>query len=303
VDKVLAAMRRCGVLPCLCGGKREAVPYTVEALREVGFPCAEIDLDWQNGMDDLSKLFLEECGVWLGARAHSVQQAQLAFSAGARWVSLEQGASREPAWRKALFTDRNSADAAEGSACRKAWVYLRGAGAEPAWTATAADGLIVSECPDANRRRFWLAEKNAIAVAEPAIAYPMGQAREQARALLAVWQETLGFSLAHIGLNGENPEQAEQTAQSFSKLLGLPYRSGEASAFAGTLVEVMKTPGRGAYGHIGILTDDLDRGMYFAERAGFAFDPESRKNNAAGQAILYYLDRDISGFAVHLLQK
>ncbi|NCB05329.1 MAG: VOC family protein [Clostridia bacterium] len=113
----------------------------------------------------------------------------------------------------------------------------------------------------------------------------------------------MGFTLAHVGLNGIDASDAQTIARAFSALLGLPHRPQPASHFAGSLVEVMSGGGRGAHGHIGFGTDDLPRAMYFASRAGFAFDPDSRKDDALGNPLLYYLKNEIAGFGIHLLQK
>ncbi|NLI22022.1 MAG: hypothetical protein GX418_10830 [Clostridiales bacterium] len=161
---------------------------------------------------------------------------------------------------------------------------------------------LVQGCTDPERTRRLLALPGVAAVRWPLAALP-GKAGEQAENLKRVWALTLGFSLAHIGINSTRAGESEEIAQSFATLLGMPYTPGPASDYAGTLVEAMKAGGRGAHGHIGIQTDCLERGMYFATRSGFAFDPDSRKNDASGRAILYYLDREIGGFAIHLLQR
>lgn len=51
-----------------------------------------------------------------------------------------------------------------------------------------------------------------------------------------------GLSLAHIGINCADEESARQTAAALCGLLGLEYRPGEKSIFAGSIVECMKPP-------------------------------------------------------------
>ena len=150
--------------------------------------------------------------------------------------------------------------------------------------------------------RPWLAAPAVLAV-RVNLSVTEANAATLATSLKHRWAANMGFTLAHIGLNGEHAPEAEAIARAFSALLGLPHRPQPASHFAGTLVEVMSGGGRGTHGHIGFGTDDLPRAMYFASRAGFAFDPASRKDDALGNPLLYYLKDEIAGFGVHLLQK
>ena len=74
------------------------------------------------------------------------------------------------------------------------------------------------------------------------------------------------------------------------------------SIFAGTGIEVMKTPFRGAKGHIGIKTNFIERAKAYLEMQGFEFDPASA-NVKDGQLKAIYLKDEIAGFAIHLVQK
>ena len=68
-------------------------------------------------------------------------------------------------------------------------------------------------------------------------------------------EQMLGFELAHVGINETDEEAADKTAGRFESIFGLEKKTGSGSVFAGTAVEVMKTPGLGAKGHIGIRTN------------------------------------------------
>ena len=113
----------------------------------------------------------------------------------------------------------------------------------------------------------------------------------------------LGFELRHVGINCADEAEAERTARSFCALLGLEYRPGNSSIFAGTAVECMKTPFLGARGHLAIGTNSVDRAVYHLELQGAAFDESTRKTDAKGAAKSIYLKDEIGGFAVHLVQK
>ncbi|MBQ2948413.1 MAG: hypothetical protein IJD94_05490, partial [Clostridia bacterium] len=74
------------------------------------------------------------------------------------------------------------------------------------------------------------------------------------------------------------------------------------SIFAGTGIEVMKTPFRGAKGHIGIKTNFIERAKAYMERQGFEFD-ETSANYKDGKLKAIYFKDEIAGFALHLVQK
>ena len=117
-------------------------------------------------------------------------------------------------------------------------------------------------------------------------------------------QTMLGFELAHIGINAENEEEAVKAANRFAFIFGMPAKVGNSSIFAGTAVEVMKTPYLGKNGHIAIRTNYIDRAVNYLENVlGVAFDEESAKRDAKGALKAIYLKEEIGGFAVHLVQK
>lgn len=113
----------------------------------------------------------------------------------------------------------------------------------------------------------------------------------------------LGFELAHVGVNCADDKEAEQTAKTLCTLFGLDYKAGNSSIFAGKAVECMKKPGRGAHGHIAIGTNSVDRAVYHLGRQGVEFIEDSRVLDAKGKTKAIYLKQELSGFAIHLVQK
>ena len=112
----------------------------------------------------------------------------------------------------------------------------------------------------------------------------------------------LGFTLKHIGVNCKDEKDAESVAMQFSTLLGIPYKPGNSSVFAGTLVECMKGNGLGTNGHIAIGTHNVDRAMYHLGRMGIKFNESTLKRDDRGIAKIVYLQDEIGGFAVHLVK-
>ena len=75
----------------------------------------------------------------------------------------------------------------------------------------------------------------------------------------------LGFKLLHVGVNNASEEVAAAESAKFATLLGENVKVGNSSMFVGTLIEMMKNPGRGTNGHICIQTNYLDRAIYHLE--------------------------------------
>jgi 2-dehydro-3-deoxyphosphogluconate aldolase / (4S)-4-hydroxy-2-oxoglutarate aldolase len=112
----------------------------------------------------------------------------------------------------------------------------------------------------------------------------------------------LGFQLAHLGINEENPEKALHTAELLSSTLYLPVKEGNSSIFAGSDFEVMKKKYLGQHGHVAIATNDIRRAVSYLKMKGISVLPETAKESD-GKLKAIYLDQEIAGFAIHLLQK
>ena len=113
----------------------------------------------------------------------------------------------------------------------------------------------------------------------------------------------LGFTLKHVGINCENAEQAASTAKALCAIFGLPYKAGNSSDFAGTVVECCKVKKPGAMGHIAIGTNNVDRAIYHLGRQGVKFlDTDKVVDAASGKTKAIYLADEFGGFAIHLVQ-
>lgn len=114
--------------------------------------------------------------------------------------------------------------------------------------------------------------------------------------------EELGFELRHIGINCENEGEADAVAQAFDDIFGFRKKVGNSSVFAGTAVEAMKTPYLGAKGHIAIGTTDVAGAVEYLESKGVKFNQDSAKYKDEKLTAIY-IEQEIGGFAVHLVQK
>lgn len=113
----------------------------------------------------------------------------------------------------------------------------------------------------------------------------------------------LGFELLHVGINANNETEAEKISDRFDALFGFTKKVGNSSVFAGTAIEAMKTPYLGTHGHIAIGTNYMDRAIYYLEKQGAKIDMSTAKKNDKGKIKAVYLQGEIGGFAVHLVQK
>ena len=84
-----------------------------------------------------------------------------------------------------------------------------------------------------------------------------------------------GFKLEHIGINAANDEEAKRVAELLE------------AAFSFNLA-------------IGV--DDIDEAQNLLERKGWKFREDTRVVKD-GQTVAIYLEREIAGFAIHLLQR
>ncbi|MEA5016549.1 MAG: hypothetical protein VB099_18510 [Candidatus Limiplasma sp.] len=303
MEETLRQMRLCGLLPCLEAETLPALLAGVQALQKAGFPCAEVNLAASALEAAAWKRLLAGQPLALGVRVQTGEEARLALAAGARWATLPAAEAAKGLREEAVFWLVE--DARELRAVKAEGPNLL------CWEAGDVEAAL-EEWPhalllapggegEAENKRL-LASSRVLALRVPMRVREDG-AQEQAAVLRQQWAGLLGFSLAHIGINSAGERDAAEIAQALAMLMGAPYLPGSASDFAGTAVEVMKEPGRGKHGHIGIGTENLERGMYFVRQCGFSFDPASRKNDASGRAVLYYLNGEIGGFALHLLQK
>jgi len=114
---------------------------------------------------------------------------------------------------------------------------------------------------------------------------------------------TVSYELAHVGINGANPEEAMSIAQLFAETFDLPVKEGNSSYFAGSAVEVMRSPYRGKRGHIGMATADCEAAVQDLESRGYEVDMSTAKYRPDGTLNAVYLKDEIGGFAVHIVRK
>ena len=109
--------------------------------------------------------------------------------------------------------------------------------------------------------------------------------------------------MGSMKFNNANENDAAADSAKFGALLGQPVKPGNSSIFVGTMIEMMKNPGRGTHGHICVQTNYLSRAIYHLEKRGFAFDESSFKYDDKGNLKVAYMKDEIAGFAIHFNNK
>jgi 2-dehydro-3-deoxyphosphogluconate aldolase / (4S)-4-hydroxy-2-oxoglutarate aldolase len=113
----------------------------------------------------------------------------------------------------------------------------------------------------------------------------------------------LGFDLGHIGINAKEETEADSLASVLEGMFGFTKKSGSSSIFAGSGMEIMKTPYLGTFGHIAIKTNYIHRAIFHLEMRGVEFDIDTAKYDDNKNLKALYLKGEFGGFALHLVQK
>jgi len=108
----------------------------------------------------------------------------------------------------------------------------------------------------------------------------------------------LGYQIAHVGIYTKNDAETETVKAFLSMAFDLP----ATKAFVGTEFEVM-TPYLAEKGHVAIATNSTERGVRYMTDKGIKFNPDGMKYNDKGKLNAAYLDVNLNGFTLHLLQK
>lgn len=113
---------------------------------------------------------------------------------------------------------------------------------------------------------------------------------------------SLGFEVAHVGINTAGSSEAIAIAHAFDQIFSFGVKDGNTSTFAGGSIEVMKSMYLGKSGHIAVRTNHIGRAAIFLEKKGYQVDKSTAKYKGERMVAVYLRD-EIGGFAVHLLQK
>ncbi len=111
-----------------------------------------------------------------------------------------------------------------------------------------------------------------------------------------------GFKVEHVGINADTPENGESVIEAFSPF-GFAVNRGNGGVFLNHDVEIMTKPWYGKCGHICIETNNIKRAEAYLKTKGVKFIEETKNIDAKGNYKAVYIDGDVCGFSLHLLQK
>jgi 2-dehydro-3-deoxyphosphogluconate aldolase/(4S)-4-hydroxy-2-oxoglutarate aldolase len=112
----------------------------------------------------------------------------------------------------------------------------------------------------------------------------------------------LKYELIHIGVNNRSEEEAIENAKALCHLFNFTYYHKPKSQFAGKGFEFLNCNGRGRNGHIAIYTPYPEKAIYHLNKLGIkAIEETITRNKKTGLINFVYLNLEIAGFAVHLI--
>ena len=80
------------------------------------------------------------------------------------------------------------------------------------------------------------------------------------------------------------------------------YYCDQDEGFRLSLIHILNENGRGTHGHIGFTVNDLEAAIRYLEERGMKTVEETKKFDADGKCTFTYLEGEIGGFAIHLIQ-
>lgn len=112
----------------------------------------------------------------------------------------------------------------------------------------------------------------------------------------------LDIHLDHVGINCTQQQETTELAQAFSCLTGTSTDPKPVSIFVDKM-EIMPAGSPGTKGHLGFVTNDVPRAIFFLKKSGYQFDESTIRKDNKGNITFIYLKDEIGGMACHLISK
>ena len=107
------------------------------------------------------------------------------------------------------------------------------------------------------------------------------------------YPEGLEFRLAHVGINTDSPADSRKTAEIMARMFCTYVRSGNNSNFVSDMFEIVRFHGRGTKGHIGMITNSVQKAVDYLATLGIEADMSSAKYNDKNELRHVYLKDEI----------
>ncbi|MFA7160663.1 MAG: bifunctional 4-hydroxy-2-oxoglutarate aldolase/2-dehydro-3-deoxy-phosphogluconate aldolase [Kiritimatiellia bacterium] len=320
MQDILKTINEMGIVPVVkIDNAKDAVPLA-KALAEGGLPLAEITFRTAAAEDAIKAVAAECPDVLLGAgTVINVEQAERALKAGAKFIVT-------PGFSSAVVkycVDRKVPITPGIATPTEIQMALdHGVDVVKFFPADAFGGIKTLKAMSAPYSAVKFIPTGGITAANLAeyILFPKvfacggtwmvkddfikaGQFGEITKLTREAINIMLGFDLGHIGINTAGADDSLKLTKSLSAMFNLALKEGNSSNFAGKGIEVNKSRGLGAHGHIAVATNSIARAAAWLERKGVAVDMGSAKKDPAGNIAAVYLKGEFGGFAIHLLQR
>jgi 2-dehydro-3-deoxyphosphogluconate aldolase / (4S)-4-hydroxy-2-oxoglutarate aldolase len=318
MNPILEKIGLLGIVPVIAIENADDAEPLAQALEAGGLPCAEVTFRTRAGQEAIARIARSRPGIHLGAgTVLTVDQAQKAIDAGAKFI-VSPGFNR----KVVEYCLANNISITPGvltpSEIEAALEY--GLEVVKFFPAEAGGGLAYLKAISAPYKSLkfiptgGIDESNLLAYLKFPKVHACGgswmvkpemisnhQFDDIRKITAAAVNGMLGFTLKHVGINGGSPEESLAWANQLGSMLQMPVKEGTSSTFVGTQVEITKKKFAGTHGHLAIGTNFIDRAIAHLSRCGIAILPET-KVEKNGQIVAVYLDQEIGGFALHLLQ-
>jgi len=317
---VLEELRKIGILPVIKMDDAEKAVPLAKALIAGGIPCAEVTFRTAQGEEAMRRINREVPGILLGAgTVLTTDQVDKAAAAGAKFIV-------SPGFNPKVVSHcvAKGIPITPGCSCpsdieRAIEMGLEAVKFFPAEQSGGLEYIKAVSAPyssmhfiptggisSANIAKYIAFDKILACGGSWMVNADFLNAGEFEK-ITALCREAqlslLGMQVVHIGINTENESAAQKAANSFAALFGFQNKAGNSSIFSSDAIEIMKSPGFGKNGHIGIVTNSVIRARAFFERQGIEFNKDSVKTDPKENVIAVYFKEEIGGFAVHLVQK
>lgn len=320
IDRLVDEFENTGIIPVIKLDKVENAEKLAEALRNGGINCAEVTFRAKGADEVIARMTTAFPDMLVGAgTVLTVEQADAAIASGAKFcvapglnpkvvkhcldkgVPFAPGLSSASEIEQALelgidFVKFFPAEQAGGLS------YIKSVSAPYSMMRFMPTGGVT-----ADNLNSYLAYPKIVCCGGSWIVPAKMLADEDWAGITALCREAvdkmLGFTMVHVGINCQNPEEAEGVADKFESAFGFTKKIGNSSIFSSTYMEMMKKPFKGKMGHIAIATNSVKRALYQLKMRGFEVDEPSIKYNADGIMNVAYLKDEFGGFAVHLVLK
>lgn len=317
---VLKEVASYGVLPVLGLKKPDTVPMLAETLRRSGLPLVEVTMRAERALDCLKIIKESEPDMLVGAGTIlSVDQVQRVVDAGADYIvtpcfnptvvdyCLEKGIPVVPgcvtateidaAARRGLSTVKFFPAGASGGI---AAIKLL-SGPFPGMKFVPTGGITLDNMGE------YLSNSSVAAVGGSFMAPAAMIDAEDWEGISTLCKKavkaSLGFELAHVGINGNSREEGLGNAQWFNDCFGFAVTPGGRSNFAESYVECCNQPFPGKLGHIAFSCLSPARAAAYFERKGVVLREETKAFDKNGELKFVYLQDEVGGFAVHIVKK